>query len=185
MPTVSSFYGILIRMYFNDHAPPHFHARYGDHEGVLRISDLALVEGWLPGRALGSVLRFRTLPGFDARSGMGHDAHRRTDAELGGMPDEAGTSSDQAARIGGSVMYWDVVDVKAEPERRLYLRFRDGLSGYVQLDESDLTGALAPLRDPAFFRQVFIDHGAVAWPGDVDLAPDAIHAEVAGRLSAA
>lgn len=31
MPTISAFYGILIRMYFGDHPPPHFHVRYGEH----------------------------------------------------------------------------------------------------------------------------------------------------------
>lgn len=35
-----------------------------------------------------------------------------------------------------------------------------------------------PLRDAAFFRQVFVDHGAVAWPGEIDLAPDAMYREV-------
>jgi hypothetical protein len=34
---------------------------------------------------------------------------------------------------------------------------------------------LAPLRDPEFFKRVFLDHGAVAWPGDIDLAPDAMY----------
>ena len=42
-----------------------------------------------------------------------------------------------------------------------------------------LTGVLSPLTDPGFFEQVFIDHGAVAWPGDIDLAPDAMYADVA------
>jgi hypothetical protein len=37
MPTISTFYGILIRMYFNDHAPPHFHARYGEFEATIDL----------------------------------------------------------------------------------------------------------------------------------------------------
>jgi hypothetical protein len=37
MPTICSFYGILIRMFFNDHAPPHFHARYGEFEATIDI----------------------------------------------------------------------------------------------------------------------------------------------------
>ena len=40
---------------------------------------------------------------------------------------------------------------------------------------------LAPLRDEQFFEQVFIDYGAVAWPGEIDLAPDALYAQVAGQ----
>ncbi len=77
-------------------------------------------------------------------------------------------------------MYWGVVEVRADPDYRLFVRFRDGLSGYVQLRREELTGVLAPLKDPGFFARVFIDRGAVAWPGEIELAPDAMHAEVAG-----
>ena len=76
-------------------------------------------------------------------------------------------------------MYWDVVEVKPEPDHRLFVRFQDGLNGYVSLNKEELTGVLAPLNDPDFFEQVFIDNGAIAWPGEIDLAPDAMHADVA------
>jgi hypothetical protein len=52
VPTFSEFYEIFIRMYFNDHAPPHFHARYGDLEATFSIEACAVLEGGLPGRAL-------------------------------------------------------------------------------------------------------------------------------------
>lgn len=78
-------------------------------------------------------------------------------------------------------MYWDVVEVKPQPGYRLFVRFKDGLAGSVQLHSEQLTGALAPLLDERFFEQVFIDCGAVAWPGEIDLAPDAMYAEIAGR----
>ena len=55
MPTISTFYGILIRMFFNDHPPPHFHARYGEFEATIDIGTLAIMEGQLPGRALNLV----------------------------------------------------------------------------------------------------------------------------------
>ena len=76
-------------------------------------------------------------------------------------------------------MYWDVVEVKPEPDCGLFVRFRDGLSGRVRLRRDELTGVLAPLRDPTFFDRVFIDQGAVAWPGNIDLAPDAMYKQVA------
>ena len=76
-------------------------------------------------------------------------------------------------------MYWDIVEVTAEPEYCLFVRFKDGLAGRVRLRLEDLTGALAPLRDMQFFKQVYIECGAVAWPGDIDLAPDAMHDQVA------
>jgi hypothetical protein len=55
MPTISEFYGIFIRMYFMDHAPPHFHASYGEFEAVIAIETLDVVEGNLPRRALSFV----------------------------------------------------------------------------------------------------------------------------------
>ena len=48
---ISEFFGILILMYYNDHAPPHFRARYGDYEALFQISPLALLKGNLPPRA--------------------------------------------------------------------------------------------------------------------------------------
>jgi hypothetical protein len=55
MPTVSAFYGILIRMFFIDHPPPHFHARYGEFEATVNIATLEVMEGDLPRRALNLV----------------------------------------------------------------------------------------------------------------------------------
>ena len=76
-------------------------------------------------------------------------------------------------------MHWDVIEVRPEPDYHLFVRFQDGLSGRVRLQPETLTGVLAPLRDITFFEQVFIDSGAVAWPGEIDPAPDAMYEEVA------
>ena len=81
-------------------------------------------------------------------------------------------------------MYWDIVDVKPEPGHCLFVRFKDGLAGRVRLRREELTGALAPLADMQFFEKVFIDYGAVAWPGEIDLAPDAMYAEIASQRHA-
>ena len=75
-------------------------------------------------------------------------------------------------------MVWDVVEVRPEHGHALWVKFADGTSGCYQLHPGDLTGVLAPLRDPEFFRQVYVDHGAVAWPGEIDLAPDAMYKEI-------
>jgi hypothetical protein len=55
VPTISAFYGIFIRMFFNDHPPPHFHARYGEFEATVAIETLEILEGALPNRALNLV----------------------------------------------------------------------------------------------------------------------------------
>jgi hypothetical protein len=58
MPTISIFFGISIRMYFDDHEPPHFHAYYGDDSAAIAISTLDLIAGRLPRRALALVLEW-------------------------------------------------------------------------------------------------------------------------------
>lgn len=52
MPVITRFYGILIKMYFKEHGIPHFHAIYGEYNGVFDIETLELIEGDLPRRAL-------------------------------------------------------------------------------------------------------------------------------------
>lgn len=58
MPTISRFFGISIRMYYDDHAPPHFHAYYGNDAAVVEIATLQVREGELPRRALALVLEW-------------------------------------------------------------------------------------------------------------------------------
>jgi hypothetical protein len=60
MPEISRFYGIRIKMYFGDHAPPHFHAEYGDDSAVFDIETLSVTEGRLPPRASGLVVEWGT-----------------------------------------------------------------------------------------------------------------------------
>jgi len=48
MPEVTRFFGIVIRMYFNDHSPSHFHAEYGGDEALIEIETLAVLRGGLP-----------------------------------------------------------------------------------------------------------------------------------------
>jgi len=48
MPTISIFYGIMIKMYWDDHAPPHFHAEYGGAEAVVDIQTREVIRGKLP-----------------------------------------------------------------------------------------------------------------------------------------
>lgn len=56
MPEISRFLGIVIAMYYREHQPPHFHAKYGEHTGVFSITDLKLIEGGLPNRIISLVL---------------------------------------------------------------------------------------------------------------------------------
>lgn len=56
MPTISSFFGIVIRMYYREHVPPHFHAVYGSQDVAVSIETLEVLEGRLTRRALNLVL---------------------------------------------------------------------------------------------------------------------------------
>jgi hypothetical protein len=58
VPRISTFYGILIQIFWNDHAPPHFHALYAEHEAVIDIRTLEIREGDMPRRALALVLEW-------------------------------------------------------------------------------------------------------------------------------
>ncbi|HBD10274.1 MAG TPA: transcriptional regulator [Syntrophobacteraceae bacterium] len=58
MPEVCRFYGIIIAMFFEEHNPPHFHARYGRNRVAIRIEDFRILDGQLPPRALGLVIEW-------------------------------------------------------------------------------------------------------------------------------
>jgi hypothetical protein len=78
-------------------------------------------------------------------------------------------------------MPWRVRAVRALPDYRLAVTFLDGLTGVVDMSAmiaSPEAGVFARLRDPGLFGQVHLKHGAVTWPGELDLAPDAMHAEI-------
>ena len=77
---------------------------------------------------------------------------------------------------------WRVVAVEARPDFRLRVRFADGLEGDADLAaliHSPNAGVFAVLADASVFAQVTLDLGAVAWPGGLDLAPDAMHRDIA------
>ena len=61
MPTISVFYGITIRMHWDEHGPPHFHAIHGGNMAVFAIEDLRVLHGGLPGRAVDLILEWARL----------------------------------------------------------------------------------------------------------------------------
>jgi len=61
MPEISRFFGIVIRMFYNDHQPAHFHAIYGEYEALIEIATFDILRGFLPPRALALVREWATL----------------------------------------------------------------------------------------------------------------------------
>lgn len=81
-------------------------------------------------------------------------------------------------------MPWRVKTVEPLPGYKLRVRFLDGLQGIVEMErliQSRRAGVFAVLSDKALFRRVAVTHGVVTWPGDLDLAPDAMYRAIKSR----
>ncbi|MBF0132514.1 MAG: DUF2442 domain-containing protein [Magnetococcales bacterium] len=73
---------------------------------------------------------------------------------------------------------WRIAEVQALPNYCLKVRFLDGVEGIVAMSHlvmDEDAGVFTALRDQDLFAQVYLDYGAVTWPGEIDLAPDAMY----------
>lgn len=61
MPEISRFFGIVIKMYIDDHPPPHFHVEHAEHKAVVDITTLGMIDGYLPARIRGLVVEWASL----------------------------------------------------------------------------------------------------------------------------
>jgi len=61
MPEISRFFGIVIKMFFDDHNPPHFHAEYSGYFALVDIRTLSTLSGHLPPRVMGLVIEWATI----------------------------------------------------------------------------------------------------------------------------
>ena len=77
MPVITRFYGILIKMYFREHGKPHFHAIYGEYNGVFDIETLEMIEGDLPGRAQHMIREWATAYQAELTTMWQHQAYRK------------------------------------------------------------------------------------------------------------
>jgi hypothetical protein len=96
------------------------------------------------------------------------------------MRKEAASEQDISVRLTPSVP-WRLKDVEALSGYRLKVCFQDGLEGIVDMSllvRSENAGVFAALRDETVFLRVFLEYGAVTWPGEIDLAPDAMYQEI-------
>ncbi len=86
MPEVSRFYGIIIRIFYDDHSPPHFHAVYGEHEILVDISTLAILRGYLPARALGMVTEWASLHQSELLASWDRASHLEPPGKIAPLP---------------------------------------------------------------------------------------------------
>ena len=73
----------------------------------------------------------------------------------------------------------NIITVEVQNETALHVRFQDGLEGQVEFLPSAFRGVFACLKDPQAFRQACVQDGVLTWPGELDLAPDAMHQAIA------
>ena len=93
------------------------------------------------------------------------------------MRDQTTAKPDRPDGVSASVP-WRVAEVRVLPEYGLTVLFVDGTRGDVDLSRLVLSvnaGVFAALRDPAVFAQATVERGVVTWPGELDLAPDAMY----------
>jgi len=108
---------------------------------------------------------------------MGIIASGRINGGLEAMRNEASSHEDRAVGIVPSAP-WRVREVRPLESYRLYVQFMDGTEGFIDLSKlisGDSSGVFIALRDLNFFKSVSLNHGAVTWPGELDLAPDAMY----------
>lgn len=75
-------------------------------------------------------------------------------------------------------MEWDVIEVKVTGDFALAVRFKDGLEGTLKFSPTFFRGVFAPLASVPEFQKVQVIDGVITWPGELDLAPDAMHAKI-------
>ena len=85
------------------------------------------------------------------------------------------TTSQEDFAFGLSPCSPAVVRVVAAGHLTLHVEFSDGISGLVTFLPSHLSGVFEPLKNPDYFAKAGVEHGAVTWPGELDLAPDAMY----------
>lgn len=83
-------------------------------------------------------------------------------------------------------MEYKITEVKALDGYRVWIRFDDGVQGEVDLYDLVGKGVFAAWNDPEEFKKVFIDPEShtLAWPGGIDLAPDALYEDVTAEKAA-
>ena len=118
-------------------------------------------------------------------TGMGANPSDGIAGGLGPVRTQPDAKEDRASSVVPPVsprMPWRVAEAQVLPEFRLRIRFLDGLEGIVDMNRligSADAGVFKALADPAMFQRAAVEHGAVTWPGDLDLAPDAMYRAIA------
>ena len=89
MPTISRFFGIRIQMYHDEHGPPHFHARYGEHSAVIAIDTLEVVAGSVPRRVQALAVEWAMMHRSELRANWARAERLESLAPIPGLDEES------------------------------------------------------------------------------------------------
>jgi hypothetical protein len=162
VPILSRFFGIIITMNYREHGPPHFHAWYSGEEITVEISD-GSVNGDMRRRAVALVLEWWNL----------HRDELATNWQLAqsGQPLKMIEPLDY-----GVAMHFTVVEARYVRDYVIWVRFKDGSEGEVDLAAELWGPVFEPLKDLSYFRQFAVaEYGTIAWPNGADVAPEFLY----------
>lgn len=173
---VSLFYGIAIEIACGHHGPPHFYASYQGQKAKIGL-DHTLLAGSLPPAALELVREWTSL-----RQAELQDAWARCRRGEYPLPIPIPALHRDKSLVGPGHLYLtDAVAVEALDGYRIRVTFEDGVCGEVDLSHLAGRGVFKAWHNRAFFEDVFISHGVVSWPGELDLDPCQLYMEVTGK----
>ena len=96
------------------------------------------------------------------------------------MPEKSADKENSAIGVK-PIAPWRLTNVTPMPNYKLAVTFNDGVQGIVDMQNlimSDEAGVFAILREVELFKKVYLEYGAVTWPGDIDLSPDMMYDEI-------
>jgi hypothetical protein len=96
------------------------------------------------------------------------------------MRKTSNTKKDSSPRIN-CIAAWRLIKVTPLAKYKLEVEFVDGTHGFVEMENlvnSKKAGVFSALKNVDLFNQVYLEYGAVTWPGEIDLSPDAMHDEI-------
>lgn len=162
MPTIFSSHGIVIQVFFVDHAPPHIHVLFGTQEAVVDHHNLRVLEGALPPAVMAIVQDIVDESSKESDGGL-----ERIGKLLGSLqkvPELVVTSP------------WRIFRAWLLSEYCIRLRFMNGFEGVIDMHRLVHNSLVfSALQDRKLFAKVSVVSGVLTWPGGRDLAPDALY----------
>lgn len=162
MPVVSRFFGIAIAFYWEDHLPPHFHAKYSGDEAQIEIQTGIILRGQLSRRVLSLVDEWRRLHQNELLDNWERARQRQPLAYIPPLEYD---------------VILHVLEAKYEHDYIIHLKFNDGAEGFVDLADELYGKMFAPLKDTAKFKAFRVDPelDTVVWENGADLAPEFLY----------